>query len=64
MAVDFSHRLRWIDDLVLMDAVIAMERAHLPTAPPAHVSKADLKQNMNVSSCTFSLFLLLPLFTG
>jgi uncharacterized membrane protein YkvA (DUF1232 family) len=52
MAVDFSHRLGWIDDLVLMDAVIAMERAHLPTAPPAHISKADLKQNINVSSFT------------
>ena len=49
MAVDLSHRLKWIDDTVLMDAVIAMEKAHLPTAPPAHISKAILKQNMDVS---------------
>eukprot|EP00250_Pteridium_aquilinum_P014751 c22178_g1_i1 orf=85-1464(+) len=48
MTLDLSHRLEWIDDSVLIDAVVAMERAHLPTAPPAHISKETLKKNMNL----------------
>lgn len=48
MTLDLSHRLEWIDDSVLIDAVVAMERAHLPTAPPAHISKETLKKNMDL----------------
>ncbi|MCO5564985.1 hypothetical protein L7F22_018655 [Adiantum nelumboides] len=50
MTLDLAHRLGWIDDSVLIDAIVAMERAHLPTAPPAHISKEILMENMGLSS--------------
>ncbi|KAI5076258.1 hypothetical protein GOP47_0008323 [Adiantum capillus-veneris] len=50
MTLDLAHRLEWIDDSVLIDAIVAIERAHLPTAPPAHVSKEALLKNLGVPS--------------
>lgn len=48
MTLDLAHRLEWIDDSVLIDAIVTMERAHLPTAPPAYISKDTLLKNMNL----------------
>ncbi|KAH7289346.1 hypothetical protein KP509_31G071300 [Ceratopteris richardii] len=50
MALDLAHRLDWIDDTVLIDAIVAMERAHLPTALPAYISKEILLQNLSLSN--------------